>query len=148
MKCALNALRQYFNEKQIGFHPLIVCVSIKPGSEHRCSSLQSYPNKQVWKSLTELEKSVQDEISSYLIQKLSGLCEKTEDPILIEFQNRVQEGFKFDNFYKEVKNEAEIGVNKEQDTSENILKSDLEEHQERKKWKKGENFVSESRQIV
>lgn len=39
MKIALNALRKYFNNKEIPYHPLITCVSIKPGCPNRCASL-------------------------------------------------------------------------------------------------------------
>ncbi|CAD8095415.1 unnamed protein product [Paramecium sonneborni] len=54
MKTALNSLRKYFNNKSLPYHPLITCVSIKPGCINRCASLQSYPNQTVWKSLVEL----------------------------------------------------------------------------------------------
>lgn len=39
MKITLNSLRKYFNTKELPFHPLITCVSIKPGGINRSASL-------------------------------------------------------------------------------------------------------------
>lgn len=44
IKKIMGWIRQCFNDREIGFHPFILCVSIKPSVNSRCATIQSYPN--------------------------------------------------------------------------------------------------------
>ncbi|CAD8097397.1 unnamed protein product [Paramecium sonneborni] len=149
MKTALNSLRKYFNNKALPYHPLITCVSIKPGCINRCASLQSYPNQNVWKYLVELPKAIQLEVAEFLIKELYGKQQKFSPKFLIEATQRINNNFDFQSFYKDPtqtdnitnENELEFYQNNINEVKNNgtVIKQ--------KKWSKGEGFVSESKQI-
>ncbi|CAD8179557.1 unnamed protein product [Paramecium pentaurelia] len=149
MKLALNSLRKYFNNKGIPYHPLITCVSIKPGCINRCASLQSYPNQSVWKSLIELPKDLQQEVAEILTKDLNAKQQKFSPKFLIEAYERIKNNFDFQSFYKEPTN-----INSpSNDIQLDFQKGQLIESKDdgikikQKKWSKGEDFVSESKQI-
>ncbi|CAD8178034.1 unnamed protein product [Paramecium octaurelia] len=150
MKITLNSLRKFFNMNQLPYHPLITCVSIKPGCINRCASLQSYPNQSVWKSLVELPKEMQQEVVEFLIQELNAKQIKFSSKFLIEGQERIRNNFNFQSFYKEPA-KSEIPSNDQQSDfqkdEDNEIKDDGTKIKQ-KKWFKGEDFVSESKQIA
>ncbi|CAD8091796.1 unnamed protein product [Paramecium primaurelia] len=142
MKWALNSVRKFFNNNQLPYHLLSTCVSIKPGSSNRCATLQSYPNQGVWKYLKDLPENVQKDLITYLIKEMKLIESKFQHSILIEFQNRVLKDFDFSSFYKESKNFNDINEFSSIESDQN------EQKVKRKKWSKGQNFVSESKQIL
>ncbi|CAD8088887.1 unnamed protein product [Paramecium primaurelia] len=150
MKITLNSLRKYFNTKQLPYHPLITCVSIKPGCINRCASLQSYPNQSVWKSLLELPNEMQQEIVEFLINELNAKQQKFSSKFLIEGQERIRNNFDFQSFYKEPIKPDVLPNDNSSDSKkiEDIEIKDDGTKIKQKKWFKGEDFVSESKQIA
>ncbi|CAK93995.1 unnamed protein product (macronuclear) [Paramecium tetraurelia] len=142
MKWALNSVRKFFNNNQLPYHLLSTCVSIKPGSANRCATLQSYPNQGVWKYLKELPESVRRDLTMHLNNEMKLVEFKFQQSILIEFKDRILKDFDFSSFYKESKN---FNDNNEIP----FIESDQNEQQvKQKKWCKGQDFVSESKQIL
>ncbi|CAK90198.1 unnamed protein product (macronuclear) [Paramecium tetraurelia] len=150
MKIILNGLRKFFNMNELPYHPLITCVSIKPGCINRCASLQSYPNQSVWKSLVDLPKEMQQEVVEFLIKELDAKSIKFQSKFLIESQERIRNNFDFQSFYKEP-TKFEIPSNDKQSEFQKDADKEIKDDGtkiKQKKWFKGEDFVSESKQIA
>ncbi|CAK88517.1 unnamed protein product (macronuclear) [Paramecium tetraurelia] len=149
MKMALNILRKFFNSKGLPYHPLITCVSIKPGCPNRCASLQSYPNQSVWKSLIELPKNIQKEVADFLTKELQDKQQKFSQNFLVEACIRINNSFDFSSFYKE----PTLSNNQTDQIEQDIQGGEANENMDngikikQKKWSKGQDFVSESKQI-
>ncbi|CAD8105903.1 unnamed protein product [Paramecium sonneborni] len=152
MKWALNSMRKYFNINNLPYHLLSTCVSIKPGSSSRCATLQSYPNKGVWKCLSQLPENIRKDLKEHFIEEIKHVEHKFQQSILIEFQKRANKDFDFANFYKEIKSNDILMHNStlENETNDTPqLESEQKDKQvKQKKWSKGQDFISESKQIL
>ncbi|CAK60062.1 unnamed protein product (macronuclear) [Paramecium tetraurelia] len=155
MKWALNTMRKYFNDKNLPYHLLSTCVSIKPGTANRRATLQSYPNQGVWKHLGSLPENVREDLKAFLIESAKSVETKFQQFILIEFQKRVQNEFDFLSFYKESKEtkdnqviQFQTNIDNETNETPQIQADEKEKQVKQKKWSKGQDFVSESKQIL
>ncbi|CAD8097484.1 unnamed protein product [Paramecium primaurelia] len=159
MKWALNSMRKFFNDNNLPYHLLSTCVSIKPGTANRRATLQSYPNQGVWKHLTYLPQNVREDLKKHLIESLKHVEHKFQQSILIEFQKRIQNDFEFSSFYKESKNTQgqmlQTSIDNETNDTPQIESDEKDksvinniETVKQKKWSKGQDFVSESKQIL
>ncbi|CAD8096147.1 unnamed protein product [Paramecium primaurelia] len=94
--------RQGFNSRNIGFHPFLFCASIKPGAQTRHTTLQSYPNAELWKSMSKLSQSgIIQEIQMEILFKLDQVKRNYDSQIIEEFKFRVNNHFDFAFLYKE-----------------------------------------------
>ncbi|CAD8198641.1 unnamed protein product [Paramecium octaurelia] len=116
IKKIMGWIRQCFNDRQIGFHPFILCVSIKPSVNQRCATIQSYPNQELWKSLHSLQ---DQELLSQIIQEVSEntfkLKDKYDNSLIQQFLIRIKNNFDFCKFYKETQ---EQGFDQDEHASE------------------------------
>ncbi|CAD8089703.1 unnamed protein product [Paramecium primaurelia] len=140
IKKIMSWVRQSFNNRQIGFHPFVLCVSIKPSINQRCATIQSYPNQELWKSLHSLQ---DQELLQQIIQEVSEktfkLKEKYDYSIIQEFLNRIKNNFDFCKFYKDTQ---DINF----DSDEHVSNStELNENFQIKQFQKSE---SESKQLL
>ncbi|CAD8202504.1 unnamed protein product [Paramecium octaurelia] len=94
--------RQGFNSRNIGFHPFLLCASIKPGAQKRHTTLQSYPNAELWRCLSKLnQQEIKTEIQQEILSKLDYVLKNYDASIIKEFKTRVENNFDFAYLYKE-----------------------------------------------
>ncbi|CAK60791.1 unnamed protein product (macronuclear) [Paramecium tetraurelia] len=95
-------VRQGFNSRNIGFHPFLLCASIKPGAQKRHTTLQSYPNAELWRCLSKLnQQDIKTEIQQEIQSKLDDVIKNYDVSIIKEFKIRVNNNFDFAYLYKE-----------------------------------------------
>ncbi|CAD8119461.1 unnamed protein product [Paramecium sonneborni] len=133
IKKIMGWIRQALNVREIGFHPLILCVSIKPSVNQRCATLQSYPNQDLWKSLHTLkEQELLEQIKQEVYEKTFKLKDIYDNSIMQEFLSRIKNNFDFFQFYKkteEINLDSDEHGSNSAETIQNIQKKKVKRNE-------------------